>query len=252
MPTKRPPPSGDSFSLPTFELHWEQHEPGDDLFPNGIDEDETLLFHGTPSTREEAIDREGLHPSASGVALAEVRSLIGCFDLLGWSGTSTSGCPVLRAFTIRNDFRDGEDSPLYLSDRPSQAIYFGIRSAAGGEKLSACRWAIGDLRRMLNDVSFRETQQKNPAQWTPPGAASEVSSERLAEVTVKLSKLAHLERAAHDEFDRWRYTVIYALRPPTEIRATWEDCKGMGIRVFDSIPPSWFVAKLRIYPPTKK
>lgn len=120
MPTEtdRPSPTGGPPPLRTFDLRWENHKSDDDFFPDGMDCDQSLLFHATASTREEMIDREGLRPRASGVELAQAKTLVECFHLLGWCGASLSGYSVLRSYTLKNDFRDGERSPLYLSEWP--------------------------------------------------------------------------------------------------------------------------------------
>ncbi|MCH7996090.1 MAG: hypothetical protein IIB57_16815, partial [Planctomycetes bacterium] len=194
------------------------------------------------------IDERGLHPSAGGVQLAEVREIVACFDYLNWEGITVGGCPVLRSYTLKNDFRDGEKSPIYLSEHASQGIYFAIPSSAGGEKNSACRFALRDLRRFQSDASFREQQLMDPDQWRRPGAKHNITDEHLAELDRRLDTLSSVEARCEEESRAYRYAVIYAIRPPTAIRSTWEDCRGMGLRCFDPIPPSWFIAKLRIYP----
>jgi hypothetical protein len=244
--------SGDESMVPTFELRWENHEPGDDLFPSDLDHEPTLFFHGTASTREEMIDRNGLLPHAGGVALEQIRALVACFDLLGWKGYRVGGCPVLRAYSLNNDFRDGSFSPIYLSEQSSQAMFFAIPATAGGEKLSACRLALGDLRQLLTDTKFRENKMANPEQWDRPEYASNLCGKLLDSVGARLSTLIDLERIAQRELEGYQYAVIYAIRPPAGKSAAWEDCRGMGWRVFEPISPSWFVAKLKIYPPSKE
>jgi hypothetical protein len=60
--TDRPPPTGDTPPFRTYELWWENHKPKDDLFRDGVKSDPSVFFHGTASTREEMIDRDGLLP----------------------------------------------------------------------------------------------------------------------------------------------------------------------------------------------
>ncbi len=231
--------------LRIIELQSEGLNFGDMFFPDGMDNDPELCFHGTSSTREELIDREGLQPNAGGVTHEQARNLVECFDLLGWRGA----VGPLRSFTL-NDFKKGDRSPLFLSSLPSQVFYFSMLSSAGGEKLSSCRKAIAALRRFLNDANFRDSERTNAENWSRPEAASTMSDALLEEIRAKLSHFTNLERAAQDEFDRYRYAVIYAIRPPAQARATWEK-GGMVWRVFDPIPPSWFVAKLRVFQPSK-
>jgi hypothetical protein len=164
MPTEtdRLKPTGDTPPLPTYDLSWWDHEPGAKLFPDGLNSDPSLFFHGTVSTREELIDRDGLLPHVGGVALEQARAVVGCFEILGWLGSRVSGYPVLRSYALKNDFRDGDRSPLYLSDRSSQANHFAGPARAGGEKLSACRVALADLERLAQEEHVPKTNRKCP------------------------------------------------------------------------------------------
>lgn len=253
MPTKSDQSSESqrSPSLVTYEIVWKDRQPDDDLFPHGIDWDQSLVFHGTSSTREESIDVCGLRPNSGGVTIEQVRSIVKCFDFLGWRGENISGYSTLRAWTLRNDFRDGEVSPLYLSHHASQALCFAGPTYCGGEKLASCRRALADLRRFVDDAEYQATAIANEDQWLDTKAAPNASASSLEEVRSQLSGLADLFAKGHAERESYRYAVVYAIRPPMEVKSKWEDCKGMGLRVLEPIPREWLVAKLRVHPPTK-
>lgn len=235
--------------MKTYEIVWKSRDVDDGLFPEGLDDDPTLLFHGTSSTREKSIDRDGLKPNAAGVSPSRVLVLLECFKALRWHGTSPAGAAVLSAWTLKNDFRDGDTSPLYLADHPSQAVYFSTRGVCGGEKVSSFLRAFEDLERLVTDPVFRAASVSASDQWYDDGAGRALSNEALERVRHQMLSLADIAERARRERDEYRYAVVYAIRPPPSIRATWEDCKGMGIRVPHVIPPAWFSAKLRIHPP---
>ncbi len=235
--------------MKTYEIVWKDRDPADDIFPDGLDWDETLVFHGTSSTREAAIDRDGLRPHAAGVSAASIRVIVECAKSLRWYGKASAGLGVLQAFTLRNDFRDGDASPLYLSERVTQAIGFAGRSYAGGEKVSAFLRGYEDLEKLVFDEPFRRAAIADREQWHGESPPPDLSAEDVARVRTCLAATNEAAEFARRERCGYRHAVVYAIRAPVEVRASWEDCRGMGLRVIDPIPTEWFVAKLRVLPP---
>jgi hypothetical protein len=233
----------------TYEIVWKDRDPADDVFPDGLDWDDSLVFHGTSSTREAVIDREGLKPDAAGVPAWCIRAIDECFRLLRWRGATVTGWGVIEAYTLRNDFRDGDRSPLYLSDRASQALSFAGFGNAGGEKLSVFLDAFEDLVNLVSDKEFHRAAFTDNEQWDEGLPPTELSLEQLSRVEACITAVQDAAAFARRERDGYRHAVVYAIRPPAHIRASWEDCRGMGLRVTAPIPSEWFVAKLRILPP---
>lgn len=234
--------------MKTYEIVWKGRDPADDIFPDGLDWDDTLVFHGTSSTREASIDRDGLKPDAAGVPAWCIREIEQCFRTLRWRGATIAGWGTLEAYTLRNDLRDGDFSPVYVSERASQAIMYAGFGNAGGEKLTSFLYAFQDLDNLLKDESFRRASIAQCDQWHDDLPPTDLTAEQLAKVHECVSMTRDVADFARRGIDSYRYAVVYAIRPPAQVRASWEDCRGMGLRVMEPIPTEWIVAKLRALP----
>ena len=234
-------------SIVNYEFDRDRYQDDGAIFPDEIELDPELLFHGTSNAASSTIEREGLQSGRKPITQSDAAKVADVFRLMDWSGRKISGLPVLQTYTLRHDFRDGPESPIFLAALASGALWFATRNWAGGEKCSAVRNAIRDLDAYYHDASIRSEHLRNPAlrfqlHETHPASISV----DLHWLKTKLEELAPLKERCEQPWRDFTGGVVYAVRLTRDERNGLEDARGMGLNSRTPIPLERLVARVLI------
>lgn len=128
----------------------------DSIIPQNINDDPSLLFHGTSNIYEEEIKSNGLRPNSSLFTKAELEKVQSVFDDLHWGGVHTEGYNVLTSYFLGHDFNQLEDKPIYLGESVQRVSLNASCELAGGEICRALHYCFKDLHSYLNNVDICE------------------------------------------------------------------------------------------------
>src|SRR5262249_20112779 len=101
------------------------------LFPDSIEDDPWILFHGTGAFFEKKIETEGLCASQHPVDRSGVQQVVSIYKRIRWAG-SGGGSAVLEPFSLNHDFKRPK-KPLFFAESSERASTFATRDFSGGE-----------------------------------------------------------------------------------------------------------------------
>jgi hypothetical protein len=116
-----------------------------------------IAYHGTSSTAETTIERQGFVWNDSFYSRSDIEAVASVFRQLGWAGESLGGFAVLASFST-GDFRHlgaSDRKPIFFSATSKRSLLYASRDWAGGETARALRIAFEDLDAFLNSQDFR-------------------------------------------------------------------------------------------------
>lgn len=227
----------------------------DRLFPDEIELDSWVVYHGTSATNSALIERDGFRYDCHPMREPELKRITGIFDAMRWAGNDKGGYAVLESFSAY-DFSIIATSPIYLTERSIRALLYATRDFAGGEKLRGVRRAIADLRDYLKDAGVRtehmEALCRDLDRLVAVGAApSEI--ERVLPIPVDLGWLeeqikavATLDQAASQAYESFPGGVVYGVRLRKEDATGIRYTQAMGIEAKTAIPPERIVCKMSV------
>jgi hypothetical protein len=228
------------------------------LFPDEIDSNEWVMFHGTSGFNAASIERDGFDSTHGVVSPSQIRRVIEVFQKMKWCGDDGGGYPVLKPFSLDHDFQGTDRSLLFFAETSTRALLYATRDHSGGEKLRALRHAFKDLESYLSDPSRREQHHdylsvSYHALFEVNAHPREIEAVRPVEIDLawlgqELEDLSDIRRFADDALQRHDHGVVYALRmTPDDVgRLSWN--RSMGIEVNTRILPPSIVGKV-IVPP---
>jgi hypothetical protein len=213
------------------------------LFPQAIECDPWIMYHGTSGQYSHSIESCGIRVSPEALTKSDIMRLTSIFEWMEWKSVAYS---TLKPFSELYDL--GSDGPgkLFFSECSTWALRYATREYAGGEKLRAVRNAIDELDAYLKEPKVRAEHERKLRQ-VPPGLPSRaVLPVNRLELGRRLSQLDDLRRRGVDVLRSHEYGVIYALSvPPSAIdRLRWNPY--MGIEASVALPPEWIIAKLTV------
>lgn len=232
-------------TIPAYELDPERVERDRRLFPDEIELDDWIMFHGTSAYNAEAIEREGFDAARGAVSAAEIERVTRLYEAMKWHGADGGGYAVLKPFSLMHDFNDSERSILYFAETSMRALLYARRDFAGGEKLRALRRAIADLDAYLADPDLREQHRSASQIWESVPGFDEAPPVEVDAIWLRqqMRSLADIRRIADEAFQQHHQGVVYALRMSPEDVDQMHYHGAMGIETSARIPPSKVVAK---------
>ena len=221
------------------------------LFPQEIEDDPWIAFHGTTSSHEDSIDNRGLTPAALRVTKDEVVSVVAIFESLHWAGRSHGAFAVLKPFSLDHDFATSDSKPIFLAETSLRAATFATQDFAGGETMRALRYAIDDLRDYCHDADLRaahlrrlkaEYEHLEGTRFYPDF----IRETDLYELGKRLRALDDLRSRCWADFENHSHGVVYALRFTPDDAANIEYHQTMGLKAWAPLPSRYIVGKVRV------
>lgn len=126
------------------------------LFPDVINQDPWILFHGTTNFSESDIEGQGFTWRAIYYDRQDVEAVVSIFQTLDWGGLGTDAFLALKAYSIAIDFESGEAKPTFFSDCAEATIGYTRRYRVGGETAGCLLYALQNLEAFLEDKNIRE------------------------------------------------------------------------------------------------
>ncbi|MDX0488814.1 hypothetical protein GOC53_00765 [Sinorhizobium medicae] len=224
------------------------------VFPDEIEADPWIMFHGSSQYNSESIERDGFGFNGNVVSRDEVERVVAVFEKMKWVGENTAGYPALKPFCAEYDFRLGERSLLFFAETSLRALLYATPDFAGGEKLRALRYALRDLNSYLHNAQLREKHQISMEasfrSLTFLNAHPSMLEEKrpvvvdLEWLRDELAGMQHIYEAARHALQRHDGGVVYALRvAPIDLEGLRRN-GVMGIEADRPIPASKIISKV--------
>lgn len=242
-------------SIPIFDLDPVRLRDDAKLFPDDIEADEWVAFHGTSGGNSERIEREGFHYAAPAISLEQINKVADIYSKMAWCGEDLGGYMVLKAFSLGHDMRDSTRSIIFFAETGNRALLYASLNFAGGEKLRALRKCFADLQAYLDDAGVRERHrseiQARREAMGSMGVPDDVGNDSSTEIDLgwlrgELASLSEIRDMAEGASRRFENGVVYAVRmTPKDLPGLkWNN--AMGIEAFQSIPPSRILGKVLV------
>lgn len=215
------------------------------LFPDEIEENPWVMYHGTSGFNVSSIERDGFNTQSSAISRESIQRVADIFLQMKWFGTTTGGFGTLKAFSLGHDLAQSEKGPTFFAEASLRALLFATREFAGGEKMYALRQAFYDLKAYLNDPALRTEHWEKMCRTYEGlriGNAHPSELSKAAPVNVDLDWLErqlidnqHAFKLAEDAFERHECGVVFALKmEPEDVESlTWH--QPMGIKAERSV-----------------
>lgn len=207
------------------------------VFPEEIECDDWVLFHGTSSTNSASIESDGLHSRCLDFSFEDLQQILAVYEKLNWAGEDGGGFGVLKGFALSGRWNDSGTRNHYFAETSNRALLYSSLDFAGGETMRSVRRSISDLNVYLTDPGCRERHHQYLSLFN---AAPQTDLDWLEKAFTALSPLAERASKAQEEFE---HGVIYALRFTREDLAHLTSQGGGGIATSTPISPSKIVAK---------
>lgn len=144
-------------NISTHEFNPELTELHGRVFPDEIEADPFVVFHGTSGFNAASIEATGFYFPSSALSREKFERVSRIYEMIKWSGLHRGGYAVLKPFSMNHDFGEGAQSPIFFGDSSHQSLLYASRDFAGGEKLRALRISIGDLDDYLPILRFAKS-----------------------------------------------------------------------------------------------
>jgi len=222
------------------------------LFPEEIENDPWVMYHGTSSFNQESIELDGFVFGSGLVSRDEIQQVVDIYDKMKWCGLNGSSLAVLKSFSLIHDFGDGDTSPVYFAETSKRAVLYATLDFAGGEKFRAVRNSIHQLQCYLDEPEVRQKHWKNMKSeydFLVNNNAMNPEASRPVEVDLtwlssQLSLLSDLRDLTFGTLACHSYGVVYAVKVNASDLDALELHKCMGIKSRSRIAPSKIVGKV--------
>jgi hypothetical protein len=223
-----------------------------ELFPKFISEDDWIIYHGTSSICENAIERKGFLPDTNAVTKEEIQAVVSIYEKMNWCGNHGGGYVVLSPFSLKHDFGDPRGKPVYFAESSYRASLYSMRDYCAGECAMALRHAFDDLYEYLESPVLREQHNKQLRldfgylQYDKELYRKAVIPVDLRWLKEELDKIESLRLSCQELYDRHVHGVVYAVRFSETDAETLEYHVSMGIKSFNTVSPEHIVAKVTL------
>lgn len=215
------------------------------LFPDEIENDPWIMYHGTSCFNEELIERDGFKWKGNTTPRDVLCRVVEIFEKMNWAGIDGSSMAVLKPFSLQHDFADTESSPIYFAETSKRALLYATRDFAGGEKLRALRKSFDHLQRYLDDPQVRQDHMQYcqyeyddlERKGAYMAAYPKPQPVDLAWLSHELSALEDISRSAMIAYDQHGYGVVYAIKVDQQDIELLTYHKTMGIKATCCIAP---------------
>lgn len=223
------------------------------LFPDDIEDDPWVLFHGTSSSFAPRIEAEGLRRGQETVGRTTIEHIVNIFERLSMNPDDVGfgAYNVLKQYAgFDYGVTKGEPglSPLYLAASSGKAATYASDDFLGGEKLRGVRKSLEVLDRVLHDEegtsTYREYFGVPSYTFGEPDFAT--ADEALNWLRVEWDRLAAVREAVAQQRRADLCGVVYALQVPPADVSGFSIHRFMGIIVERDIPLEWLIGVVRI------
>lgn len=241
-----------SFTVSEFDIV--RFESSRRLFPDAIESDPWVIYHGTSGYNAESIEGIGLDAGNLVVSREKIRRVTAIYEKIKWFGNHGGGYACLKPFSLDHDFDGSDKSLIFLAETSLCALLYATREFAGGEKLRALRHAFRDLDLYLSNPQVREEHMREMEvnyRCLQKGNANlklledqfpkEVDLDWLRQELAELKEVRH---SAEDAFTRHQFGVVYALRMREGDATLLRLNRAMGIEASTVLSPSRIIGKI--------
>lgn len=225
-----------------IELHDSDLESPLGLFPEQIEQDYWIAYHGTSSIFEGQIDTYKLRWTPKVCSKSEIEEMVSVCETMGWAGVSGGGFAVLKPLTLFADFGSSERKPIYLMEHSLLPSTYTMRDFAGRESARSIRYAYADLEQFFKDPNTI-LQHTNYLEQ-PYCESREIDLEWLEG---RVCSFQDFYEGSVNALEQHKYGVVYAVRFCHADLESLRYCNSMGIRCFFDIAPERLVAKARMH-----
>ncbi len=225
------------------------------LFPDEIENDPWVVFHGTSSIFESEIDDHGFQWKPSIVTKKEVSHVVDIFTKMNWSGKDGGGLPILKPFSLESDFALGNTKPIYFASTSYRALLYSTHEFSCGETARALRKSIQDLEDYLKDKNIRDADMEyKMMEYNKLVSLNAKVGMRPIEVDLnwleaELKKLSELKNRCINAYKQSSHGVVYAVKFTQEDicdNNNFDNHPSRGLRVFSKVPKEKIVGKISI------
>lgn len=222
------------------------------LFPNELENDPSIWFHGTTSAAEEAIDRDGFLSLTRPTIRQDVEAMVKVFKSMNWLGGDSGAVSNLTCYSLPRMDEEGRTG-TYFRASPFKCIGYTGQAWSGGETGWSLRECFSYLRQYLADDHIREEHLAEQILsykevfegdfWEKPP----VIRVDLNWLRQQLTRLEPVEKWACASRIQHTHGVLYAVRM-TEGDYPWLDYgPAPGLSCQKALGPERIVAKLRLH-----
>ena len=220
-------------------------------FPEEIQSDPLVLYHGTSSSNESEIETNGLLPGKSLFEVKDLVAIVELFEEMDWAGINSGSLGTLKPFSVEHDFAHAGGKPLFLAESARRASGYASLDYAGGEIARSVRNCFDDLWAYLDDASVRDGHmrevQEAVAYCKRLGAAPHpVPVITMDEIRARLVALDGVRSLACKAEAAHAYGVVYAVMLDAADLAAAKISWSMGVMCTDPIPLVKIVGKTLI------
>ena len=217
-------------------------------FPEELQLDPLVLYHGTSSSYESNIDTRGLLPGKSLFDVKDLVEIVKIFADMGWAGINTGSLGTLKPFSVDHDFAQVGGKPLFLAESARRAASYASLDYAGGEIARSVRNCFDDLWAYLDDSSvsddhMREMQEAVAFCKRMGAAPHPVPIITMEEIRARLIALEDVRSVALQIEMAHTYGVVYAVKFNVSDLAASKISLSMGVMCADPIPLEKIVGK---------
>ncbi len=225
------------------------------LFPDEIENDPWVVYHGTSNIFEPNIDEYGFQWESSMATKEEVSNVVDIFTEMNWGGNDRGALAVLKPFSLEHDFALGNSKPIYFAESSYRAMLYATHDFAGGETARALRKCIYELETYLHDQNIRDADMEyKMMEYNQLLSLNAKAGMRPAEIDLKwleskVEKLSELKNRCANVHLQSEYGVVYAVKftqKDIDEKSNFDYHASMGLKVFSRIPREKIVGKIYI------
>ncbi len=236
--------------VPTFEYHFDDLRGRTSIFPEEIESDSWVQYHGTSSSFERAIDREGLRWKPAIASREDIECVVRIFGSMNWYGES-GALSDLTAYSLRRLRPEGENA-VYFRETPWRCLGYAMRDWAGGETVYALWRCFIELQTYLRSQATRKEHMVYQITQMRQNFDPDYPRERVIEVDLQwlrnqLATLQPLKRRCRRPYLAHKYGVIYAVKFTTADFAKLKCVSTAGQSFAGELDAKRLHAKARIY-----
>jgi len=236
------------------QLHEMTPKPDTCLFPDEIENDPWVIYHGTSGCKQDVIEREGFSWNPNGASKEQIQRVVTVYRQMSWYGADSSGFAALEPFSLEHDFGENSASPVYFAETSKRALLYASQDYAGGEKNRLLRNSIRHLQRYLVEPELRNEHylmMKNEYDYLVSVSAINAESSKPVNVDLswlrsEIALLSDIQDLAEDAYSNHVVGVVYAVKMDANDLAGLELHPSMGIKAHYPIAASKIAGKLII------
>lgn len=238
-------------SISQYEFNLNRYHSTSMLFPDEIEQDPWIMYHGTSGFNAESIESEGFVWKKRNGLREDIERLVNVFEKMNWYGLDGSSLAVLKPLSLIHDFGGTNVSPIYFAEASNSALLFASKDFAGGEKYRSIRRSLDHLTQYLNSAEIQNEHyiqmQYEYEQAIELGAlldGLEPFRVDLDWLRNQIASFSDLMDHANQLFERHEYGIVYAVKMNEKDLSNLELHNSMGIKCWAQIPADKITYKM--------